>query len=67
MQTAGHDLLFDAGPAFSSDADSGNRIIAPDLRALGVRGHDVMVIRHADKDHEVGAASVLAALPVALL
>ena len=67
VQTAGHDLLFDAGPAFSSDADSGNRIIAPYLRAMGVRGLDVMVISHADKDHEGGAASVLAALPVALL
>jgi competence protein ComEC len=67
VQTAGHDLLFDAGPAFSADADSGNRIIAPYLRALGVRRLDVMVISHADKDHEGGAASVLAALPVALL
>jgi len=67
VQTATHDLLFDAGPAFSSDADSGNRIIAPYLRAMGVRRLDAMVISHADKDHEGGAASVLAALPVALL
>ena len=67
VQTAGHDLLFDAGPAFSADADSGNRIIAPYLRAMGVRRLDAMVISHADKDHEGGAASVLAALPVALL
>ena len=67
VQTAAHDLLFDAGPAFSADADSGNRIIAPYLRALGVRGLDVLVISHADKDHEGGAASVLAALPVAML
>jgi competence protein ComEC len=67
VQTATHDLLFDAGPAFSADADSGNRIIAPYLRAMGVRRLDAMVISHADKDHEGGAASVLAALPVALL
>jgi competence protein ComEC len=67
VQTATHDLLFDAGPAFSVDADSGNRIIAPYLRAMGVRGLDVLVISHADKDHEGGAASVLAALPVAVL
>lgn len=67
VQTATHDLLFDAGPAFSADADSGNRIIAPYLRATGVRGLDVVVISHADKDHEGGAASVLAALPVAVL
>jgi competence protein ComEC len=67
VQTATHDLLFDAGPAFSADADSGNRIIAPYLRAMGVRRLDAMVISHADKDHEGGAASVLAALPVASL
>ena len=67
VQTASHDLLFDAGPAFSADADSGNRIIAPYLRAMGVRRLDAMVISHADKDHEGGAASVLAALPVAML
>jgi competence protein ComEC len=67
VQTARHDLLFDAGPAFSADADSGNRIIAPYLRAMGVRRLDALVISHADKDHEGGAASVLAALPVALL
>ena len=67
VQTAGHDLLFDAGPAFSADADSGNRIIAPYLRAMGVRGLDALVISHADRDHEGGAASVLAALPVAML
>ncbi|MFH1870737.1 MAG: DNA internalization-related competence protein ComEC/Rec2 [Pseudomonadota bacterium] len=67
VQTAGHDLLFDAGPAFSADADSGNRIIAPYLRAMGVRGLDVLVVSHADKDHEGGAGSVLAALPVAIM
>ncbi|MCM2288643.1 MAG: DNA internalization-related competence protein ComEC/Rec2 [Sulfuritalea sp.] len=67
VQTAGHDLLFDAGPAFSADADSGNRIIAPYLRAMGVRGLDALVVSHADKDHEGGAASVLAALPVAIM
>lgn len=64
VQTAGHDLLFDAGPAFSADADSGTRIIAPYLRAMGVRRLHALVISHADKDHEGGAASVLAALPV---
>ena len=67
VQTATHDLLFDAGPAFSAEADSGNRIIAPYLRAAGVRRLDALVISHADKDHEGGAASVLAALPVAIL
>jgi competence protein ComEC len=67
VQTATHDLLFDAGPAFSAEADSGNRIIVPYLRAAGVRHLDTLVVSHADKDHEGGAASVLALLPVALI
>lgn len=64
VQTATHDLLFDAGPAFSAEADSGNRIIVPYLRAAGVRRLDTLVISHRDRDHEGGAASVLSMLPV---
>jgi len=67
VRTAGHDLLFDTGPSYSADADSGSRIIAPYLRAMGVRRLDALVISHADRDHEGGAASVLAAMPVAVM
>ncbi|MCK9282805.1 MAG: DNA internalization-related competence protein ComEC/Rec2 [Rhodocyclaceae bacterium] len=64
VQTASHDLLFDTGPAFSPDANSGNRIIAPYLRALGVQRLDTLVVSHVDKDHSGGAESILEALPV---
>ena len=64
VQTANHDLLFDAGPAYSADADSGNRIIVPYLRALGVRALDMLIVSHADRDHSGGAESVLGMLPV---
>ena len=67
VQTASHDLVFDTGPKFSAEADSGNRIIVPYLRAIGVRRIDALVISHADKDHEGGAESVLASLPVTQL
>jgi competence protein ComEC len=67
VQTARHDLVFDTGPKFSAEADSGNRIIVPYLRASGVRRLDALVISHADKDHEGGAESVLAAMPVTQL
>jgi competence protein ComEC len=63
VQTAGRDLLYDTGPAFSPDANSGNRIIVPYLRAVGVRRLDTLVVTHADKDHSGGAESVLDALP----
>ena len=67
VQTAHHDLLYDAGPAYAPDANSGNRIIVPYLRAEGVRRLDVLLISHADKDHEGGAESVARELPVGLL
>ena len=65
VRTANHALLYDTGPAFGPGADSGNRIIAPYLRAVGVRRLDGMVVSHDDIDHAGGAVSVLQALPVA--
>ena len=59
VQTHAHDLLFDTGPAYSDEADSGNRIILPYLRAAGVAMLDLLVITHADADHSGGAASVV--------
>lgn len=63
LQTARHDLLFDAGPAFGAD-DAGTRTVLPQLRALGVRRLDTFIVSHNDIDHRGGAASVLAAIPV---
>jgi competence protein ComEC len=64
VQTATHDLLFDTGPAFSADANSGNRIIVPYLRAIGVGRLDALVLSHEDGDHAGGAQSVIDAVPI---
>ncbi len=66
-QTRNHALLYDAGPAFGPQIDSGNRIIVPYLRASGVRELTGMVVSHADNDHSGGANSVLQAVPVGRL
>ena len=63
-QTRAHVLLYDTGPAFSSEADSGNRIVVPFLRAAGIARLDGLVVSHDDIDHTGGALSVLQALPV---
>lgn len=65
VQTATRDLMFDAGPAFGGAADAGDRILVPYLRAVGVRRLDLLIVSHADSDHAGGAASLVAALPVA--
>ena len=63
-QTRHHALLYDAGPDFSGDADAGNRIVVPFLRATGVTRLAGLVLSHDDIDHIGGAASVMQALPV---
>ncbi len=65
VQTERHALLYDAGPAYSPEADSGSRVILPFLRASGIAQLDAMVVSHDDNDHVGGAATVLGGLPVA--
>lgn len=64
VRTAGHSLLFDAGPRYGVDSDAGERVVVPLLRALGERP-DAVVISHKDSDHAGGAESVRAVWPQA--
>lgn len=66
-QTRHHALLYDAGPDFSGGADSGNRILIPSLRALGISKLDGLILTHDDTDHTGGAASVMQAMPIGWL
>jgi competence protein ComEC len=60
VRTAQHALLYDAGPLYGPEADGGERVVVPYLRATGVRELDALVLTHNDTDHTGGAASVLA-------
>ncbi len=64
-QTAGRDLIYDTGPQFSADANGGNRILLPYLRAAGVRRLDGLIVTHQDKDHSGGALSLIDGQPIA--
>ncbi|NNM78833.1 MAG: MBL fold metallo-hydrolase, partial [Gallionella sp.] len=64
VQTHDHALLFDTGPDFSGDADSGNRILVPALRALGIDRLDGLILSHDDLDHTGGTTSVMQAMPI---
>ncbi|HVQ61368.1 MAG TPA: DNA internalization-related competence protein ComEC/Rec2, partial [Burkholderiales bacterium] len=64
VRTEKHALLYDAGPAFSAFADSGNRVVLPYLRGEGISKLDALVVSHDDRDHSGGAGSVLEGTPV---
>lgn len=64
VQTRNHALLYDTGPDFSGDADSGNRILIPALRALGIGKLDGLILSHDDIDHTGGGASIMQAMPI---
>jgi competence protein ComEC len=66
-QTRSHALLYDTGPDFSGEADSGNRILVPALRAMGIAQLDGLMLSHDDLDHTGGTASVMQAMPVGWL
>lgn len=63
-QTRNHTLLYDTGPDYSGEADSGNRILVPALRGMGVSRLDNLILSHDDIDHTGGTASVLESIPV---
>ena len=66
VRTAGHALVFDAGPRFSRESDAGHRVVVPLLKALDVQVTTVM-LSHRDIDHTGGALAVLAQQPQAAL
>ena len=63
VRTRDHTLLFDTGPSWSAESDSGGRIIVPALRGEGIAQLDVVVVSHDDKDHAGGTRSILSATP----
>jgi len=64
VQTQRHALLYDTGPDFSNENDSGNRILIPALRAMDIAKLDGLILTHDDSDHTGGAASVMQAMPI---
>ncbi|WP_425915540.1 DNA internalization-related competence protein ComEC/Rec2 [Pseudomonas sp. GWSMS-1] len=63
VRTQKHDVLYDAGPRFG-EFDTGERVVLPSLRALDVRGLDLLLLSHADSDHAGGAVAIKRGLSV---
>lgn len=58
VQTARHDLLFDAG------AGDAGRVLLPQLHGLGVRKLDWLVLSHHDSDHDAAAPGLARRFPI---
>ncbi|MFN2309819.1 MAG: DNA internalization-related competence protein ComEC/Rec2 [Gammaproteobacteria bacterium] len=58
VRTHRHTLVYDTGPRFSADFDTGDAVVAPFLLAQAVRRVDTLIISHGDNDHRGGAASL---------
>lgn len=54
----GKSMLMDGGGSNNPDFDTGERIVAPFLRAKGVERIDYMVLSHAQQDHMGGLAFI---------
>ena len=65
IETSGHRLLYDAGPAYSPESNGANRVILPYLKGRGIDRLDAMVVSHSDIDHAGGALAMLDAVPIA--
>jgi len=58
-RTRNHALVFDTGPRFSESFDTGEAVVTPFLRSVGVTRLDTLIISHGDNDHIGGAQSIL--------
>lgn len=65
VETAGHALVFDTGPAWRGGTVAARVSLLPYLRAQGIRRIDRLVVSHDDQDHAGGAALLSGALDVA--
>ncbi len=64
VRTQRHALLYDTGPSFQGGSDTGERVVLPYLRAMGIHRLDMLMLSHGDADHVGGLKSVLSGVPV---
>ena len=58
VQTSKHTLVFDTGPKFSQNFDTGAAVVTPFLRQKGIHKLDMLILSHKDSDHRGGFESI---------
>ena len=64
VRTRSHTLVYDTGPRFGPQFDTGSAVVAPYLRYSGTTSVDQLVVSHGDNDHIGGAESLIQQIPV---
>lgn len=63
LQASGFNLVIDAAPA-TPQMDSGERLAVPELKRLGVRRIDLLILTHPDADHIGGLRGISKRIPI---
>ncbi len=64
VETAGHVLVFDTGPAFSSGFNTAEAVLIPYLHSHGIRRIDQLIVSNGDWDHAGGVEALLRGMEV---
>jgi len=64
IQTARHHLLYDTGPRYGDQFDSGKNILLPYFRRQGIEALHSLIVSHEDNDHAGGAAAIRQAMSI---
>lgn len=58
VQTKDHVLIFDTGPKFSENFDTGAAVVIPFLRQKNINKLNMLILSHKDNDHRGGFESI---------
>lgn len=59
IRTEHHTMLYDTGPKFSADFDTGQAVVIPFLKSIGIDILQKVIISHGDNDHIGGYNSLI--------
>ncbi len=59
IRTRRHTMLYDLGPRFSDDFDTGSAVVVPYLRSSGIDHVDLLMLSNGDLDHSGGLSGIL--------
>ena len=62
VRTSKHTLIYDTGPQFNHEFDTGAAVVVPFLRQKKVKNIDMLILSHQDNDHRGGFHSILQAV-----